>query len=212
MYISHFDLALLPISSKFTDTISMSWRFERTENKYTLIRLLLTSLLCRCETFLKIHKNIRTDMDIEFGEVWIFLGIFEFKSVIFLLNLEIFLINSRIVRNRKVEGAEWRVPKFQSKAVDVRQLERTRTALKILASESDSLVLYVIGWLDFDEIISQWSDDILKQIIENHERLQERSKEENKFPPSTIFDSCRKDHSAEFETSELYDNNLKGCE
>ena len=79
------------------------------------------------------------------------------------------------------------------------QHEGTRPKLMILTFESVPLVLYAIGWLDFEEIISQWPDDMLKQIIEDHERLHQQRDEERKDSPSSIVNSNWKDHSVNFE-------------
>ena len=100
-------------------------------------------------------------MDKEFGEVWVFWGTSEVKSVIFFVKFRNFLDQFKNIRNGKVGGAEWRRAKISGESCGCQTAQRTMTTLKIFESKSDSFVLYVIWWLDFNGIISQWSDDIL---------------------------------------------------
>ena len=111
--------------------------------------------------FRKIQKNARTDRVLAFGGVWIFLWIFEPEFGLFQERLEYLLNNWRIIKevNFKDEKNETSRPRRMEKVY--LQDNESKPNLKILTSESTPMILYVIGWLDFEENMSRWPQDLL---------------------------------------------------
>ena len=92
--------------------------------------------------------------------------------------------------------------------VDLQDNE-SKPNLKILTSESTPTILYAIGWLDFEESMSRWPQDLLKQIIERNEAAQEQIEEEEKSIVFSSIDKHHTDSSKGFEVSKLFDSNLR---
>ena len=65
--------------------------------------------------------------------------------------------------------------------------KQSKASLKILNSERFEIVLYIIGWPDFDGSIAGWSEDILDQIVEENNEDQKTIEKEKKSAVSSVI-------------------------
>ena len=82
--------------------------------------------------------------------------------------------------------------------------KQSKASLKILNSERFEIVLYIIGWPDFDGSIAGWSEDILDQIVEENNEDQKTIEKEKKSAVSSVINLKSLDLLKETDFSEMF--------
>ena len=89
------------------------------------------------------------------------------------------------------------------------QNEQASSRIVHLVSEEPPLIIYAVGWSDFEKYMQNWNKNLLKQIIKENCKVQNSVSEEEKWFSAPELSRNSEDSFNDNVASELFDNNLR---
>ena len=89
------------------------------------------------------------------------------------------------------------------------QNEQVFSGIVSLVSEEPSLVIYAVGWADFERYMQNWNKNLLKQIIKENNKVPNSVNEEEKWFSSPELSRGSEGSFNDNAIPELFGNNLR---